>query len=203
MNFSNEIRLDGIILSAGKSGRIGTHKAFLKYESKSFIQNLLEKLSVVCEEIVIVIGFEADLIRNKIEKFKEKVSLKIAINENYELGMFSSIQCGIRNLLSNNFLLIQQVDQPNLPSQFYIDFKSQIEKDIDWLQPSFQKIPGHPIIISDYIKKLIINETPIMSLRELRRQYKFKTKLWECSYHQIHTDIDTLEDYHKLIEENK
>ncbi len=203
MYFSNEIKLDGIILSAGKSGRIRTHKAFLEYGGKSFIQNLLEKLSVVCEEIVIVIGFEADLIRSKIEKFKEKVPLKIAINESYELGMFSSIQCGIRNLLSNDFLLIQQIDQPDLPLQFYKDFKSQIEKEIDWFQPSFQKIPGHPIIINDYIKKLIINETPIISLRELKRKYKFKTRLWDCSYHQIHTDIDTLEDYHKLIEENK
>lgn len=203
MNFSNEIKLDGIILSAGKSSRLGTHKAFLDYNGKSFIQNLLEKLSVVCEEIVVVIGLEEDLMMKEIEKIKGEVPLKFATNENYELGMFSSIQCGIRALLTNNFLLIQQVDQPNLPVQFYPEFKSQIEKDIDWLQPSFQNIPGHPIIISDYIKKLIINETPIMSLRELKMKYKFKTKIWACAYHQIHTDIDTLEDYNKLVEENK
>lgn len=203
VNFSKEIKLDAIILSAGKSGRIGMPKALLQYKGKTFIQQIIENLFEVCKEIVVVLGYDPEPIKNKIDELKLSKPVKFAINENYELGMFSSIQCGLREISSNCFVLIQQVDQPDLSLQFYKDFKSQIEKDVDWLQPSFQNLPGHPIIISNYIKTLIINEIPIMNLRDLKRKYKFKTKIWDCSYPQIHTDIDTLDDLNKFLQETK
>ncbi|MDZ7765978.1 MAG: nucleotidyltransferase family protein [Melioribacteraceae bacterium] len=52
-------KLTGIILSAGLSGRMKAFKPLLKLPNgKTFIQSIVEKLSGVCDEIIVVTGFK-------------------------------------------------------------------------------------------------------------------------------------------------
>lgn len=254
-------KIVGLILAAGKSGRIGEPKAFLKINEHTFISELVTKLCEVCEKIVIVFGFDGECMKSKLlsdENLKHlHENLFIEINRNYESGMFSSLQCGLakiksletlnpqvivsfdsRNETSNklddeiifdplneinsikqidetdrshnidhskgnefDFILIHQVDQPSLPKSFYREFISQIEKDLDWLQPSYLGKIGHPILISNRLVDKILLEDIDSNLREFRRKISIKQKIWECQYPEIHQDIDTKEDYDKLIKE--
>ncbi len=261
MNSLKKIKIVGLILAAGKSGRIGEPKAFLKINEHTFISELVIKLCEVCEKIVVVFGFDGEYMKLKLssdEKLKHlHENLLIEINRNYESGMFSSLQCGLakiksletftsqalfsfgsRNETSNkfddeiifdpligsnskkqvdesnrshsidhskgnefDFILIHQVDQPSLPKSFYLEFISQIEKDIDWLQPSYLNKLGHPILISNRLVDKILFEEIDSNLREFRRKISIRQKIWECQYPEIHQDIDTKEDYDKLLKE--
>ncbi len=195
--------LDAIILSAGKSGRIGEPKALLKFNGKSFIANILEKLLPLCNKIVIVLGYQSKQIFTSIVNEKiysdHQEKIFIEINENFEKGMFSSIQSGLKQFRNSNYVLIHQVDQPGLPQKFYNEFASQIDERIDWLQPSYQGRLGHPIIINKKIVNLILVEPIDSNLRILKTKHQIIQKIWECSYPEIHQDIDTIEDYNKLL----
>jgi molybdenum cofactor cytidylyltransferase len=199
-----QIKLDAIILSAGKSGRIGEPKAFLEFDGKPFIINILEKLLPFCNRIVIVFGYEAEkmielISREKVYRDNQK-KIFIEINEDYEKGMFSSIKTGLKKIYDAEYVLIHQVDQPALPKKFYEEFISQIDERIDWLQPSFSGRNGHPIIINQKVVNLIVSEKFDSSLRILKNENSIVQKIWKCNYPEIHQDIDTIEDYKKLLE---
>lgn len=196
-------KISSIILAAGKSERIGEAKAFLKFNGTPFLIHIIEKLLNNCKKIVVVFGYNA---QNLIEMFeqtdiykKHSEKISIVINSDFEKGMMSSIKCGIKEVRNSKFVLIHQVDQPNLPKNFYSEFIEQVDDNIDWLQPSFNKKPGHPVIINQKVSSLILKEDSDISFRVFRKKYPFNVKLWECSHPQIHQDIDTIEDYNELI----
>ena len=51
MKFRNNIT--GIILAGGKSSRIGTDKALLKFQDKTFIQTIYDNIKGLCSEVII------------------------------------------------------------------------------------------------------------------------------------------------------
>ncbi|MEJ5305344.1 MAG: NTP transferase domain-containing protein [Ignavibacteria bacterium] len=194
--------LSAVILAAGKSGRIGKPKAFLKFNEKPFIVNILEKLLSFSEKIVIVFGYDAEKMIKLISDEKiyrdNQEKLILEVNEMYEKGMFSSIQCGLRRVKNSSFVLLHHIDQPGLPQKFYPEFISQIDEKFDWIQPSYLSRLGHPIIINQKVINLILTAPIESNLRFLKNGYEFNQKIWECSYPEIHQDIDTIEDYQKL-----
>lgn len=199
-----KLKLDAVIIAAGKSGRIGEPKAFLKFNGVPFIVKILGNLLHFCNRVVVVFGFEEnkmiDLISREKIYYDNLEKIFIEINSDYEKGMFGSIQCGLKRIKDSEQVLIHQVDQPGLPQKFYEEFISQIDEKFDWLQPSYLGKPGHPIIINQKIVNLILNENIDSNLRFLKNKYQIVQKIWECSYPEIHQDIDTIEDYQKLIE---
>jgi len=47
-------KVAGIILTGGRSSRIGTDKCLLKLGIKTILQDLVDKLSLLCEEVILV-----------------------------------------------------------------------------------------------------------------------------------------------------
>ncbi len=205
MNLSKKNKITGLILAAGKSGRVGEPKAFLKIGDKTFVTQIISKLMSVCDSIIVVFGFDGDNLKTKLideemlKNFSDKI--QIEINRNFEAGMFSSIQCGLSEIQESDFILIHHVDQPSLSLKFYEEFIGQIEENIDWLQPSYDGKVGHPILISKKLADKILLENSNSNLREFKKKCMINQKIWQCSYPEIHQDIDTMEDYEKLIKE--
>ena len=190
-------KLYGLIISAGLSGRIGKFKPLLNYKNKTFVQTIATKLSKVCDKIIIVTGFKADELIENMEQLNEKVSYKIVMNPDFELGMFTSLQEGIRKARDADWILYHFVDQPNLPEKFYSNFISQIDVNYDWIQPAFQKQKGHPILFNEKIRKKILAADQDSNLRMLAKEGIAK-KIWDCDYTEILTDIDTPKDFYSI-----
>jgi molybdenum cofactor cytidylyltransferase len=188
----------GLIISAGLSGRIGKFKPLLNYREKSFLQNIIIKLSEVCEKIIVVTGYKADELKENIEQLKEKISYEVVFNPDYEIGMFTSLQAGIRKAQEADWILYHFVDQPGLPQTFYSDFINQIDKNYNWIQPSINGEKGHPLLIHNKLFKSIIDASKDSNLRAISRSPIVMKKFWECSYREIFQDIDTEEDYLNL-----
>src|SRR3989304_268869 len=82
-----------IILSAGKSERMGRPKALLRIHGRTFLENILAAISKASiSATVVVAGHHRDEIGRQIKL------RSIVFNPDYEKGMITSIQAGIRAL---------------------------------------------------------------------------------------------------------
>lgn len=187
--------LTGIVLSAGLSGRMNAFKPLLKLgNKKTFIQTIVEKLSSVCNEIIVVTGSKGSEIEDNIKSIEQRGKIKFVFNEDYKSGMFTSLKAGLIETNSNWFLY-HFVDQPSLPLNFYSQLVQQIDKSFNWIQPTHNNRKGHPILFDDYVKEKILTNGNNKTLRDVARDKSIKKKYWECDTELIFQDIDTQEDY--------
>lgn len=196
-------KIYGLILSAGLSGRIKMFKPLADYKRKTFIHNIILKLNPVCEKIFIVTGFNSEKLKEEVTKdfSNEKKllnKLNFVYNENYEQGMFTSLQKGISAAADCDWILYHFVDQPGLPDNFYKEFVKQVDAIYNWIQPTYKKRHGHPILLGKNLFELIINSSSESNLREISKSLIVKKKYWESNYNEIFQDIDTEEDYLQL-----
>ena len=197
----NNTKIYGLIIAAGLSGRMGEFKPLLKYEGKSFLQNITLKLDRVCSKIIIVTGHNADQIEENISQINLQHECKLIFNPDFKEGMFTSLQKGLRNIGECDWVLYHFVDQPTLPESFYSEFVEQIENSYDWVQPRYNGRNGHPIIINKSIFNSIISAPKTSNLREVINEKIIKKKFWECGYSQIFDDIDTPDEYKELTKQ--
>jgi len=85
-------RLEGIILAAGESRRMGYPKPLLDIGGRTFIEHIAETMLAVVPRLVIVIGAHRERVRAAIPR-----DARIAIVENpdYSRGQLSSLKVGI------------------------------------------------------------------------------------------------------------
>ena len=100
--------VDAVILAAGYSSRAGDFKPALDLFGKSILQRCIESMSDLCENIIVVGGHQIKIIR---ELTKDLPKVKVVKNEHFELGMFSSVRRGIKEVSSDRFFIIPG-DQP-------------------------------------------------------------------------------------------
>src|SRR5258707_14753400 len=85
-------RLDGILLAAGESRRMGYPKPLLTIDGKTFIEKITATMLTVVPRLVIVLGAHADRIRRAILRDDRIV---IVENPNFFRGQLSSLKIGV------------------------------------------------------------------------------------------------------------
>ncbi len=177
---------------------MGKFKPLLTYKGKSFIQNIILKLNSVCDKIIIVTGFNADEVQINVKQFKVNSKIEFVFNSKFEKGMFNSLQTGLTAAINSDWILYHFVDQPGLPEKFYKEFIKQVDDEHNWIQPSYKKQSGHPILVHKSLFELINSASAKSSLRDISKNSFVKKKFWECEFEEIFQDIDTDEDYADL-----
>ncbi len=193
--------ITGLLLCAGLSGRMGTSKALMIYEGLPFAVQIVKKLLPLCNGVAAVVGHESEKVKSKILKCltpDEAVKLKFVFNDNYKAGMFSSLQCGLKNISKNDWTLYHFVDQPSLPVKFYRQFVKQLSAESNWVQPSYKNKLGHPILFNHNVADKILKLSENNSLRDLSNDQRIKKQIWDCNYPEVLQDIDTIEQYNNL-----
>jgi len=193
--------LTGIILSAGLSGRMNAFKPLLTLKSgNTFIQTIFEKLSSVCDKIIVVTGFKSNEIEENLNSIEQKDKLRFVFNKNYKSGMFTSLQTCLSEAKSQ-WYLYHFVDQPSLPISFYSDFIQQIDDQLNWIQPTYSNRKGHPILFDYQVRELILQSSENKTLRDVAKDKSINKKFWECGTDLIFEDVDSPEEY-RLIKKN-
>ncbi|MFZ1291388.1 MAG: nucleotidyltransferase family protein [Melioribacteraceae bacterium] len=192
--------INGIIITAGLSTRMGKFKPLLKYNGRTFLENIICKLDLICNQIIIVTGFNSEKVTEIISAIEPKIKTKIVIvyNENYNDGMFSSLKVGIEHF-NTNWVIYHFVDQPNIPENIYLELSNQIDITYDWIQPINKGRKGHPIIFGKNVISKIKQSNFDSSLRIISQSNEIKKYFWECNFEEILSDIDTEQDYLKII----
>lgn len=191
-------KINGLLIAAGFSKRMGDFKPLMEFNNIPFIVLITKKLLDVCENVIIVTGHKSIEVENTIKfAFIENnlfPRVKIVINPNYEKGMFTSLQAGLKELTDSDWVLYHFVDQPFHKEKFYKELISQIDNEYDWIQPVYDGKEGHPVLFRNTIFDKVIASPEEHQLRLIRDNNLTQKKKWECSFSEILKDFDTQDD---------
>ena len=106
--------ISGIVLAAGESRRMGSPKALLDYQGRTFIENICDAfVTAGVDELIVVLGAHEHE-----EKIRAAVPdhrmLQVTLNPRHRLGQLSSLMAGIHALSSESeAAVVNLVDHPS------------------------------------------------------------------------------------------
>lgn len=196
IGFDNMI--EGVILAAGNSTRIGFPKPLLKVGKYSFIETIILKLiNASINNIIVILGDNYSFVQPIINKYQ----VKIIKNEKVEEGQISSIKIALENIskYSHGFISFP-VDFPFVKVETLkalIDAFLITEKSI--VLPKCNKRRGHPVIF----KKIMFPYFFYCPLEEGARWIlkNFNSEIYEVNVEDVGVlyNINSLVDYKNAI----
>lgn len=184
------MKVEGVILAAGLSSRAGTYKMTLEIEGKTIIEKCVESMYNICSRVIVVGGYKIEKIIPVLSKYYK---VEIVYNSNYKEGMFSSVKEGIKNVREERFFLTPG-DYPMIRSDVY---KAMLKISGDIIIPVYNGINGHPVLLRSSIANELLYNIKYSNLREF--VYSKKPKLIDVNDSGILEDVDTIDDYRKLL----
>jgi CTP:molybdopterin cytidylyltransferase MocA len=139
--------LAAIILSGGASRRMGTPKALLPYEGRTFLEHLLQVTNhprIGLRRVVLGAGAEGIV---------ESISLRpeeIVVNSEWEKGQLSSLHAAIRTLpAGTDGMLVCLIDHPLISRELVHDLMERFYSSRQPIVlPVYKSRRGHPVIFS-------------------------------------------------------
>lgn len=184
---------EGIILAGGYSSRANSNKMLLPYLGKPLICHTIDHMAPYVSKIFLVTGYYHKELTEALESYPK---VEIVYNENFDQGMFSSVQKGVSKT-SEDFYLMPG-DCPLVTSKTYEIFK---ESPPYFALPSFEGKFGHPLFVSKTMKDIILKEPVTSNLKEVRNRYPIM--ILSTSEPTIVFDVDTIQDYNQLMKEGE
>ncbi|MFJ5760250.1 NTP transferase domain-containing protein [Neobacillus sp. NPDC093182] len=190
--------MEAIVLAAGYSSRANAFKMTLPLGQMSVLEHTISKFEGVCSRVIVVAGFHADLIKEEIKKIHNKniypFRITFIYNENFNQGMFTSIQKGC-NEVNDPAFFITPGDCP-LVKKETLQLLAEYKGDV--VIPSFHYKGGHPIKLSKVVKQKILETDPESNLRVVLNG--FKKQYISVNDPGVLMDVDTQEDYQQAID---
>ncbi|MDQ6901446.1 MAG: nucleotidyltransferase family protein [Bacteroidota bacterium] len=188
-----------IILAAGKSSRLGTPKQIITFQGKTLLQHAVdEAVQTSIQPIVVVVGAHDDAV----VKTLDESNIHIIKNLNWEDGISSSIRGGLEALLEINTsidgVIIMVCDQPHV-THFLLEslLKEQQKSGQPIVASSYENILGTPVLFHKSFFKQLMRLAGDSGARKLIKEHP--NTITFVSFPKGNIDIDTLEDYEKLI----
>jgi len=188
-----------IVLAAGMSTRMpGRNKLLVKIDGKPIIRRVVEQaLSSKVEEVIVVLGWEAEKIRRTLED----LPCRFVVNKAYRKGQSSSVKTGLKEIASGTEAILV------LPGDVAMINPSSIDKVVEAYNDGKNSIvvashagkPGHPILLS---KKLFAEIEQIdesnYGLKSVVSRHQTEVRMVETGSEEILLDVDTPNDLKRL-----
>ena len=187
-----------VVLAAGESKRMQAPKLVLPFNGTTIIGSVLGAIrGAGIDNVMLVTGCWKEEVLNEAVEYK----VRSCHNYNYRDGMLSSVQCGLKNLPSDCHLaMICLGDQPLISSRT-IEILSEtalVEGEGIYL-PLNEGRRGHPIIIGRNFFADVFGLDNKTGLKELLLKHPGKVREVQISETHVHIDIDTINDYNKIL----
>ena len=111
-----EEKIVGIVLSGGKSRRMGQEKGLVEYKGKALIEYAIETLKPLCDELVISTANDAYTYLN----------IPMIADEIPDCGPIGGISTCMKQVNADIFLVIS-CDVPHIPTELFSDTLSQLK----------------------------------------------------------------------------
>ena len=181
-----------MILAGGCSTRAKTNKLLLKVDKKPLILHTIDSMKPNADRLVVVTGkFDQEL-----RPYLKDVD--VIYNKDYELGMFSSVLAGIRNIDSD--VLILPGDMMNISQN---TFESLLKNKGVITIPTYQGKNGHPLFLNKAMCELLKKEDVNSNLKDFINKHIDSVNYVEVNDPFIKFDIDTMQDYQMLLKSRK
>jgi molybdenum cofactor cytidylyltransferase len=187
------MQLDGIILAAGLSQRMGQHKMMMKHDEKTLIERTILSMLPFVDRVIVVTGYGAKDIESVLRFIPRTVW---AHNSEYELGMFSSFKRGCQELNCERFFMMPA----DMPFVLPETFTSLLIEEGPIVIPSYHMKAGHPILL-DYEIVKAIQKTKAPHLRAYLEP--FTKRYVDVDDPGVLVDLDTMEEYKHYVEEGR
>lgn len=188
-----------ILLAAGTSSRLGKPKQLLEFNDTTLLQNaIVQAKSLPNSFVLVVTGAYKESIASEVSK----TDVQSIHNRNWESGMASSIVIGLLKLEelkpTIDSCIISVCDQPHISTAIFKDLINNYNESGKGIVASnYSDTLGVPVLFDrkyfEELKKLKGNEgaKKIIQLHQ--------TDVATIAFEKGAIDIDSIEDYNKLI----
>jgi CTP:molybdopterin cytidylyltransferase MocA len=191
-------KIAALILAAGRSTRMGTFKPLMPLGSQTVLERLINLYrSAGISDMLVVLGHQAADALGVLKK----QGISWTINEQYDQGMFSSIQAGVKNLHPDcKVFFLHPADIPLVrPETINRLIDIRCEKKASIYYPRHEGRRGHPPLISAALIPAVLAFDEPGGMRALLSRYNGEALNIDCHDPGILMDIDTPEHYEKAL----
>jgi len=190
-----------IVPAAGMSTRMGRNKLLLPFKGKPLIVHAVETLlASKIEEVIVVLGHEAERVRDELEG----MPVKLIENPGYREGMSTSIRAGL-SVVSRRAvaIMIYLADQPLLEpaevNRLVEAFAEGKNRGKSVVVPFFRGQRGNPVILDSQYKDAMLEVVGEVGCKRVIKRNPDKVFVVEMETDHVVRDIDRLEDYRALV----
>jgi molybdenum cofactor cytidylyltransferase len=195
-----------VVLAAGESSRMGRPKALLPIQGVRFIEKIVASLkSTRIEKIVVVLGHNAEEMRQKIAD----LPAAIVINNDYKKGQLSSLVAAIREIdgwkssVEVDGILVHLVDHPYISAPLVDAMIARFYESKKLIVlPRYRGQRGHPVIFSRSLFPELLNAPLEDGAKGVVHAHQEDTLEIDTEDEGVTIDIDTPEEYRRLVKEN-
>jgi len=188
-----------MVLAAGKSTRMKENKLLLKANGETLIERVVSTaVKSKVDELVVVLGYEAEKIRERIARLK----CKIVVNESYEKGQSESVKTGLSAISGNSeAVMVLPADVALIDAQSinaviaeYAKSKSPI------VIASYRNQSGHPILLDRALfPEMSEIDEDTFGLKAVIKCHRADVKYVDVGTENVLIDIDTQEEFNKYF----
>jgi CTP:molybdopterin cytidylyltransferase MocA len=186
-------RLDGILLAAGESRRMGYPKPLLTIDGNTFIEKIAATMLTVVPRIIVVLGAHADRIRPAIPRDERIV---IVENLNYSRGQLSSLKIGLDAVEPDAVgVIVHLGDHPIVRAESFravVDSFERTRKPIVIARNGGHR--GHPVIFDRSIFSELQNAPEDEGARHVVNADSLRIEYVDLDDPGINLDLDTPAD---------
>lgn len=193
----NKPNIAALIIAAGYSSRMGDFKPLLPFGGSCALKRLIETYQTHgIESLYVVVGHRKDELIEALKGY----NVHIVYNEDYDRGMFSSIQKGLRAMDECiEAFYMNPVDIPLIkPRTLELLYEAYEREKKGVNYPTFVGRKGHPPLIDMKYKANILasdGEGGLKKVLETFREDALHVKVYDQA---VLMDMDTKEDYEAL-----
>jgi molybdenum cofactor cytidylyltransferase len=191
--------IGAIVLAAGGSTRMGRPKQLLQYKGESFLRRAVNSAAQSnCHPVIVVLGSNADELAIELAG----LSVDLAINDNWQRGIGSSIRTGMQRLIALaatlDATLLLLCDQPLIDGKAIarlIEFYKKSAKPV--CVSSFGSAFGPPIVVGKDFFQNLLSLPDDRGAKELWLNHPEVLSIFNCA--EAGTDIDIPADFARLL----
>ncbi|MCU1284748.1 MAG: hypothetical protein JWO13_1098 [Acidobacteriales bacterium] len=189
----------GVILAAGESSRIGRDKALLPWNGQTLVAGNIERLRPVTQLVIVVAGANSEILKPEIYAR----GAFLMVNPTPELGQFSSLQVGLKDVLNRgrDGAIMTLVDRPPVKAETLNNLLKAFSRNFEldngkWaVVPEYNGKHGHPIVIGREMIEAFLRADPKFTARDVEHANREHIEYLPVDDPNITVNINTPEDY--------
>ncbi len=192
-----------IVLAAGASKRLGKPKQLLYFRGETLLKRAA-KIAVAsgCQPVIVVLGANAENLAREIEEF----DVEIVENLDWENGMGTSIQTGLKRLLQIcpdiSGVILMVCDQPFVSVELIRNLITSFRlSDAPIVACAYGDTIGVPALFS---RQIFPELSALIADNGARKIiYRYRESVFKIPFEAGAVDVDTERDYLNLIESSE
>jgi molybdenum cofactor cytidylyltransferase len=193
--------LSAIVLAAGMSTRMGQNKLLLDFKDKPLIAHAVDTLlASEIDEVIVVLGNEADKVR---EKLRGK-QVKLVENPHFQEGLSSSVRAGVTAVSRQaDGIMVYLADQPLLEpadvNRILRAFTHAKEVSKSIVVPFFDGQRGNPVLLDSSYREAILGVIGDVGCKGVIKRYPDQVFVVEMESDHVVRDVDTMQEYQGVL----